>query len=107
MLGGVPVADSSIKVFASEEYLLLRWLAAHPTTTSRISVVKFSQSEIAQELGCSPTTINKRMQILQQHNCIKPYKKRGNYLITETGQQIIAKMDEIESIIGGHKNAVK
>lgn len=99
--------DRLIRVFASEEYLLLRWLAAHPTTTSRISVVKFSQSEIAQELGCSPTTINKRMQILQQHNCIKPYKKKGNYLITETGQQIIAKMDEIESIIGGHKNAVK
>ena len=101
------MADSSINAFASEEYLLLRWLAVHLTTTSRISVVKFSQSEIAQELGCSPTTINKRMQILQQHNCIKPYRKKGNYLITETGQQIIAKMDEIESIIGGHKNAVK
>lgn len=101
------MGDSLIRAFASEEYLLLRWLAAHPTTTSRISVVKFSQSEIAQELGCSPTTINKRMQILQQHNCIKPYKKRGNYLITETGQQVIAKMDEIESIIGGHKNAIK
>ena len=95
------MGDSLIRAFASEEYLLLRWLAAHPTTTNRISVVKFSQSEIAQELGCSPTTINKRMQILQQHNCIIPYKKKGNYLITETGKQVIAKMQEIEGIITG------
>lgn len=99
--------NSLIKVFASEEYLLLRWLAQHPTTTSKISLVKFSQNEIAEELGCSPTTINKRMQLLQKCNCIKPYRKKGNYLITETGQQVIAKMDEIELIIGGHKNAVK
>ena len=95
------MGDSLIRVFASEEYLLLQWLAAHPTTTSKISVVKFSQSEIAHELGCSPTTINKRMQILQQHNCIKPYKKKGNYLITETGRQIIAKMQDIEELIKG------
>lgn len=99
--------DNIIRVFASEEYLLLRWLAQHPTQTSNESVVKFSQNELAQELGCSPTTINKRMQLLQKCNCIKPYRKKGNYLITETGQQVIAKMDEIESIIGGHKNAVK
>lgn len=93
--------NSLIKVFASEEYLLLRWLAQHPTTTSKISLVKFSQNEIAEELGCSPTTINKRMQRLQECNCIKPYKKKGNYLITETGQQIIAKMQEIEKLITG------
>ena len=96
--------DNLIKVFASAEYFLLRWLAQHPTRTSSATVVKFSQNELAEELGCSPTTINKRMQLLQKCNCIKQYKKRGNYLITETGQQVIAKMDEIESIIGGQKN---
>ena len=99
--------NNLIKVFASEEYLLLRWLSQHQTQTSTISIVKFSQTELAKECSCSPTTINKRMQLLQKCNCIKPYRKKGNYLITETGQQIIAKMDEIESIIGGHKNAVK
>lgn len=44
--------DNRIRVFASEEYLLLRWLAQHPTQTSNESVVKFSQNELAQELGC-------------------------------------------------------
>ena len=99
--------NNLIKAFASEEYLLLRWLSQHQTQTNTISVVKFSQTELAKECNCSPTTINKRMQLLQKCNCIKPYRKKGNYLITETGQQVIAKMDEIESIIGGHKNAVK
>ena len=99
--------NNLINVFASEEYLLLRWLSQHQTQTSTISVVKFSQTELAKECSCSPTTINKRMQLLQKCNCIKPYRKKGNYLITETGQQIIDKMDEIESIIGGRKNAVK
>ena len=95
--------NNLIKVFASEEYLLLRWLSQHQTQTNTISVVKFSQAELSKECNCSPTTINKRMQLLQKCNCIKPYRKKGNYLITETGQQIIAKMDEIESIIGGQK----
>lgn len=93
--------NNLIKVFASDEYLLLRWLSQHQTQTNTISVVKFSQTELAKECHCSPTTINKRMQLLQKCNCIKPYRKKGNYLITETGQQIIAKMDEIETIIGG------
>lgn len=99
--------DNLIHVLVSEEYLLLRWLSQHTTQTTSASVVKFSQNELAQEFDCSPTTINKRMQLLKKCNCIRHYKKRGNYLITEIGQQVIAKMDEIESIIGGHKNAVK
>ncbi len=95
--------NNLIKVFASEEYLLLRWLSQHQTQTSTISIVKFSQTELAKECSCSPTTINKRMQLLQKCNCIKPYRKKGNYLITETGQQIIAKMQEFEKIIEGYQ----
>lgn len=53
--------DNLIKVFVSEEYLLLRWLSQHPTQTANGAVVKFSQNELAQELRCSPTTINKRV----------------------------------------------
>lgn len=96
--------DNLIKVFVTEEYLLLRWLAQHPTPTSNASIVKFSQNELAEELGCSPTTINKRMQLLKKCNCVKQYRKKGNYLITEAGQQVIAMMNEIERIIGGKKD---
>ena len=96
--------NNLINVLVSEEYLLLRWLAQHPTQTSSASVVKFSQNDLAEELKCSPTTINKRMQLLKNCNCIKPYRKKGSYLITEIGRQVLAKMDEIEKIIGGKKD---
>lgn len=95
--------DDLINVLVSEEYLLLRWLSQHTTQTCSVSVVKFSQNELAQEFDCSPTTINKRMQLLKKINCIEQYRKKGNYIITDAGQKVIAKMDEIESIIGGTK----
>lgn len=95
--------DDLINVLVSEEYLLLRWLSQHTTQTRSVSVVKFSQNELAQEFDCSPTTINKRMQLLKKINCIEQYRKKGNYIITDVGRKVIAKMDEIESIIGGTK----
>lgn len=97
--------NNLINVFASEEYRLLRWLSEHPTTTSTASVVKFSQVEIAQELGLSPTTINKRMQLLQKAKCIEQYRKKGNYRITETGYKVIAQMQVIEAILEETRNS--
>ena len=98
------MTDNSIHTFASEEYLLLLWLSEHLTETKAASIIKFSQSEIAQEQGCSPTTINKRMQALQRVKCIQPHGKKGNYIITETGNQVIKQMKQIERLIGGHQN---
>ncbi len=93
--------DNLINVFASEEYLLLSWLSEHPTKTKSASIIKFSQVEIAQELGCSPTTVNKRMQALQKAKCIKQQGKKGNYVITRTGDEVIERMKQIEQLLGG------
>lgn len=98
------MTDNSIYTFASEEYLLLLWLSEHLTETKAASVIKFSQMEIAQERVCSPTTINKRMQVLRKVKCIRPYGKKGNYIITETGYQVIEQMKQIENLIGGQHN---
>ena len=43
------------------------------------------------------------VKLLKKINCIEQYRKKGNYIITDAGQKVIAKMDEIESIIGGTK----
>ena len=91
--------DKLINMFASEEYLLLLWLSEHTTKTKDDWVIKFSQTEIAQELSCSPTTVNKRMQLLQKAKCIKPHGKRGNYIITKTGSQVIEQMKIIERLL--------
>lgn len=100
--GGNSVTNNLIKVFASEEYLLLFWLSENLTKSKRKTSVRFSQTEIAEELNCSPTTINKRMRLLQNCKCIKLDGKKG-YEITNKGKDVIKLMKKIESLEGGEQ----
>lgn len=95
------MVESSIKIFASEECLLLLWLSKHVTKTKSKSVIKYSQNEIAEELNCSPTTINKRIQALKRTRCIKSNGKKG-YIITSVGENIVQKIRDINDILGGN-----
>ena len=103
MIGGASVVENSIKVFASEESILLLWLSEHITKTKTKSVIKCSQNEIAEEFNCSPTTINKRIKALKRAQCIKSNGKKG-YTITVYGEKIIKEIKDIETIVGGKKN---
>ncbi len=91
-------------LFASNEYALLAWLSEHQTETCDGLVVMFSQNDLVKEHQCSPVTMNKWMKSLCKSGCLEPYKKRGNYRVTETGQAVIARMHEIDQLIGGKKN---
>ena len=91
-------------LFASNEYALLAWLSEHQIETCDGLVVKFSQNDLVREHQCSPVTMNKWMKALCKSGCLEPYKKRGNYRVTEAGQAVIAKMHEIDQIIGGRGN---
>lgn len=95
--------DKSISLFASKEYHLLCWMAQHETSTAAGPMVKFSQAELAEECGSSPATVNKWLSALRKAKCVEA-KKRGNYRITATGHKVIAKMEEIENLVGGKKN---
>ena len=64
----------------------------------------FSQNDLVKELQCSPVTMNKLMKALCQSGCLEKYKKRGNYRVTDTGKAVIARMNEIELLIGGNIN---
>ena len=92
--------DNSICLFSSKEYHLLYWMAQHEIDTTDGPMVKFSQTELAKECDCSPATINKLLAALRKVNCVEN-KKRGNYCVTKTRQKVIAKMKEIEALIGG------
>lgn len=92
--------ENSIRVFASEECLLLLWLSENMTKSRYKISNRFSQIEIAQELDCSPTTINKRMRMLQNANCIELDGKKG-YTITDKGKNVIRLMRKIENLDGG------
>ena len=97
------MVENSIKVFASEECLLLLWLSENLTKSRHKTSNRFSQIEIAQELDCSPTTINKRMRLLQDADCIELDGKKG-YTITDKGKNVIKIMKKIESLDGGNQN---
>lgn len=100
--GGNSVTNNLIKVFASEEYLLLFWLSENLTKSKRKTSIRFSQTEIAEELNCSPTTINKRMRLLQNCKCIKLDGKKG-YEITNKGKSVLKIMKKLETLDGGEQ----
>ena len=92
--------ENSICILASKEYRLLYWMAQHEIDTAVGPMVKFSQSELAEECESSPATVNKWIATLRKTRCIES-RKRGNYRVTETGYKVIAKMKEIETLVGG------
>ena len=98
------MSNKSIQLFGSKEYRFLNWLKGQEQTTSRGATINFSQEEIAAEYGSSPATVNKWLQALQSVGCVEQ-KKKGCYRVTKTGNAVIAKMEEIEKLVGGKKNA--
>lgn len=96
------MAEKSINIFASEECLLLLWLSENMTKSRYKISNRFSQMEIAKELDCSPTTINKRIRVLQDSYCIELDGKKG-YTITDKGKNVIKLMKKIESLDGGNQ----
>ena len=97
------MVENSINIFASEECLLLLWLYDNLTPSRYKISNRFSQVDIAKEFDCSPTTVNKRIRVLQDANCIKLDGKKG-YIITEKGKNVIKLMKRIESLDGGNNN---
>ena len=97
------MVENSMNIFASGECLLLLWLYDN-LTPSRFKISnRFSQVDIAKEFECSPTTVNKRIRVLQNANCIELDGKKG-YIITEKGKNVIKIMKRIESLDGGNNN---
>ena len=97
------MTEKSTQLFGSKEYHFLNWLKSQEQTTSRGATINFSQEEIAAEYGSSPATVNKWLQSLQSVGCVEQ-KKKGSYCVTNTGSAVIAKMQEIERLVGGKKN---
>ena len=97
------MTNKSIQLFGSKEYHFLNWLKSLEQTTSRGATINYSQEELAVEFGSSPATVNKWLRALQSAGCVEQ-KKKGSYCVTKTGEAVIAKMQEIEKLVGGKKN---
>ena len=96
--------DTATNPFVSKEYRFLCWLMDHQTTVAGQQVVKFSQKELAVECGSCETTVNRWLTTLRRTGCITQIKK-GCYSITSRGYEVIAKMNEVEKVLGGKHNA--
>lgn len=90
--------------FASKEYLFLLWLSEHQLTVGGKPVVKYSQKELAAEYGSCETTVNRWLATLREVECISVVKK-GAYSVTPKGQEVIAKMNAVEKVLGGKRDA--
>lgn len=99
------MVDKVIQLFGSKEYHFLNWLKRQEQTTSYGATIHGSQEKIAIEYGSSPATVYKWLQALQSAGCVEQQKK-GSYRITKAGNAVIAKMNEIETIVGGKSNGV-
>lgn len=92
------MAKSVSDFFKTEEASLLLWLSEHQTRARGGQVIKYSQTELADELQRSPASINKWMQALCRAGCIES-KKKGNYCMTDKGQKVVAAVKKIETIL--------
>lgn len=92
-----------VNIFASKEYALLLWLSEHQINIRNKRVIRYSQNEIADEIQCSPVTVNKWIKALCTSGCLVQTKK-GNYYITPNGNEVIAAMTKIDLIVGGTRH---
>lgn len=94
--------NNSIDVFTSKEFRFLQWLTTLPCIElNGRQVVRMSQSQLAEAYGVCATTIFHWIEELKNANCIEPNNKKSGYIVTGTGREVIAKILEIEKLIGG------
>ncbi len=94
------MAKKTNSPFESSEGRLLLWLKEHQIETASGLMAKFTQKELAEEYGVSISTINALLQLLVRLRCVELIRS-GRYQVTETGNLVIEKMDEIKNILGG------
>ncbi len=82
----------------------MRWLKEHQVETQAGPVAKFSQKELAAEYGMSVSTVNALLQLLVQTHCVEAVRA-GRYRVTENGELVLRKMNEIKEITGGDHHA--
>ncbi len=90
--------------FEPPEGHLLRWLKEHQVETQMGPVAKFSQKELAVEYGVSVSTVNALLRLLVRTHCVEAVRS-GRYRVTEGGDLVLKKMNEIKEITGGDHHA--
>jgi len=95
------VGEKSINLFTSKEYRFLQWLVEQPCIElNGNQVVRMSQPQLAKAYGVSATTVFHWIENLKDANCVAINSKKSGYIVTPTGRTVIAKLSELERVIG-------
>lgn len=85
----------------SKEYRFLSWLQERSDLADENGIIKSTQVDLARAYGCSPATVNNWIKSLKENKCIKPYKSRSGYIITNRGEEIVSRCKELEGLLRG------
>ena len=87
----------TLEYFGNDNYKVLKFLYDNqiPIENTEEKYIHLSQQEIANIIRFSKTKINAIMQDLKRKGFIDNYKKkRGKYIITDIGKQVIELMEK-------------
>ena len=87
-----------VNLFTSDSYRLLCLLAQLQTDTLNGKRVRESQEEIAELFHVSKGKLNPLMQSLVASGCIKKYRARSGYTVTQLGAQVVDHIAQLESM---------
>lgn len=87
-------------IFASKEYRFLRWMNGLPgVVLGGQAVIRLSQVELADQYGSSPATVFAMLHALEKAGCIRPYRRKSGYIVTQTGRCVIGRMEQIRELV--------
>ena len=87
-----------VNLFTSDSYRLLCLLVQLQTNTLDGKRVRESQEEIAELFHVSKGKLNPLMQALVASGCIRKYRARSGYTVTELGEQVVEYIGRLEAM---------
>ena len=87
-----------VNLFTSDSYRLLCLLMELQTDTLDGKRVRESQEEIAELFHVSKGKLNPLMQALVASGCIRKYRARSGYTVTQLGEQVVSHIGQLEEM---------
>ena len=87
-----------VNLFTSDSFRLLCLLEELQANTRDGKRVRESQEEIAELFHVSKGKLNPLMQSLVASGCIKKYRARSGYTVTQLGAQVVDHIAQLESM---------
>lgn len=90
-----------IESITNNNYRVLKLLRDSQVELDGVKFTALTQVEMAEKLGLSKVTVNSIMKGLQDNDLVKPFEnKRGRYVLTDTANVIVNKIEKLGELEG-------